>query len=65
VCPRKAAVRQFPLQAFAEMANAVLNKETGELGQQKKGDCPRKHYAGMHHKNEQPEWLMLKTSILC
>ena len=31
VAPRKASARQFPLQMFAEMANAVLARETGEL----------------------------------
>jgi len=31
VAQRKASARQFPLQMFAEMANAVLARETGEL----------------------------------
>ena len=31
IAPQAAAARQFPLQVFAEMANAVLDKETGEM----------------------------------
>ncbi len=31
VCMQQAAARQYPLQLFAEMVNAALNSETGEI----------------------------------
>ena len=49
VNPRQAAARQFPLQTFAEMANAVLDVETGELLEYRALLRSRKHGPDWSH----------------